>query len=124
VFNPPHILLVEDDRDSLAALARLLECTRYRVCRASTVKDALAAASQTRFDLLISDISLPDGSGLDLMRELRRSQPLPGIAMTGHDSHEASRAAGFSAHLTKPIDFAELIQVVEHLTTGLTRLAS
>jgi len=126
VSNSLHILLVEDDPDSLAALARLLECTGYRICRAATVKEALAAAAQTRFDLVISDISLPDGSGLDLMRELRQSQSLPGIAMTGHDSHEESRVAGFSAHLTKPIDFAELVQLVAQVTAnlGLARIAS
>jgi len=69
------------------------------------------------FDLLISDIGLPDRSGYDLMRELRH-KGLPGIALTGfgseHDITEA-RAAGFSEHLTKPINFERLEEAIQNL---------
>ena len=62
-------------------------------------------------DLLISDIELPDGTGLELMREIGDQQKLPGIAMSGFGSEEDmrfSREAGFAVHLTKPVDLTRL----------------
>jgi CheY-like chemotaxis protein len=121
-----HILLVEDDADSLLALSRLLEATGYRVCCAGTMTAALAAAGSVRFDLLIADIQLPDGTGLDLLRMLRDRDALPGIAMTGCDDGAAIRAAGFAAHITKPISFEKLIELIRQVTDDdlPTRLAS
>jgi CheY-like chemotaxis protein len=60
---------------------------------------------------LISDVDLPDGSGLDLMRKLTRRYPIRGIAISGHgmkDDIELSLAAGFSYHITKPVDWKKL----------------
>jgi CheY-like chemotaxis protein len=71
----------------------------------------LCAAEEKQFDLLISDIGLPDGSGLELMRRLRERAPIPGVAISGYGTAEdvaASEAAGFSVHLTKPVDIARL----------------
>jgi len=70
------------------------------------------------FDLLISDIGLPDRSGYELMREVRLKKDLPAIALSGfgseHDVNEA-RAAGFSEHLTKPINFERLEKTIRNL---------
>ena len=77
---------------------------------------ALRLASEADFDLLISDIELPDGSGLELMRTIRSSRPVPGIALSGFgslDDIEQSQAAGFALHLTKPVDFLRLEQAIQ-----------
>ena len=106
-----RILLVEDHEDTLRAMSRLLEKLDHRVVTANCMKSALHAATLENFDLLISDLGLPDGTGLDLMRQLLDRAPIRGIALSGYDSDddlEETRAAGFSAHLTKPIDFAAL----------------
>ena len=104
-----NVLLVEDNRDTLRYLSALLGHRGYRVATASGVVEAEAAASVSPFDLMISDIELPDGSGLDLMRSLRGK--LVGLAVSGFGSDsdvQLSLEAGFSAHLTKPLDFARL----------------
>ncbi|HXE51610.1 MAG TPA: response regulator [Tepidisphaeraceae bacterium] len=121
-----HILLVEDDADNATVLAKLLERTGHRVARAQTVRTAIEAVDHNRFDVMISDLGLPDGSGLDLMRQVRQRSTLPGIALTGDDSMEASYAAGFGEHLTKPISFTVLIDAIHRLTSPrpAPRLAS
>ena len=76
-------------------------------------------AAGRRFDLVISDVGLPDGSGLDLMRDLRETQGLTGIALSGFgtdDDVAASTAAGFAEHLTKPVDWERLRSAIERLT--------
>jgi len=105
------ILLVEDHDDSRRAMKRLLIALKHTVADASTVAAALELAKTQRFDLIISDLGLPDGSGLDLMRQLRQRSPLKGIALTGYGTESdiaAARKAGFAAHLTKPINFVAL----------------
>ncbi len=103
------VLLVEDNRDTLRYLAALLGHRGYRVTTAAGVAEAEAAAAGAGFDVMVSDIELPDGSGLDLMRSLRGK--LVGVAVSGFGSDsdvQLSLDAGFSAHLTKPLDFARL----------------
>jgi DNA-binding response OmpR family regulator len=83
---------------------------------APTLRKALDAANEP-FDLLISDIGLPDGNGLQLMREIRsrRNAHVPGIALSGFGSEDdvrKSRDAGFEHHLVKPIDFDRLVKVI------------
>ena len=76
---------------------------------AAGVAEAEEALAAGGFDLMISDIELPDGSGLDLMRALRGN--VVGVAVSGFGADsdiELSRDAGFAAHLTKPVDFARL----------------
>ena len=81
------------------------------------MKQALESASSKNFDLMISDLGLPDGSGLDLVRELRRrGSKLKAIALSGYGREEdvkRSREAGFDAHLTKPVEVDTLIEAVE-----------
>ena len=106
------ILLVDDHDDTRGVLARLLTRLGHRVETAGDVKSALELIRSAPFDVMISDIGLPDGSGLELMREARREQgQLRGIAVSGFGMEEdcrRSEEAGFEAHLNKPIDFATL----------------
>jgi PAS domain S-box-containing protein len=108
----PRVLFVEDHEPTRAMLARLLQRRGYDVKAASTVEDALRQADQAVFDVLISDLGLPDGDGCDLMSELRGKYPaLPGIAISGFGMDSdliRSRAAGFKEHLTKPISIDSL----------------
>ncbi len=107
-----RILVVEDHDDTARILARFLTSVGHRVRPAEGVQDALTQAQQAEFDLLISDLGLPDGSGLDLVRELRsRGHTFPGIALTGYGREEdvqRSLRAGFATHLTKPVDLEQL----------------
>jgi len=100
-----RILLVEDHEATRNALTVLLLNRHHKVHTAGSIKEARDALSEGKFDLLISDIGLPDGNGNDLMHELK-PQHLPGIALTGYgmdEDIERSYEAGFVAHLTKPI---------------------
>ena len=86
------------------------------------VSAALAAAGEARFDLLISDIELPDGTGLELMHGLGGGRTLPGIAISGFGSEEDlqdSARAGFAEHLTKPIDLNRLESAIRRVTSAL-----
>ena len=108
-----RILLVEDHKDTSRIMARMLTGIGHTVTTAETVAEALATAGSSEFDLVISDLGLPDGSGLDLMRQLR---PLPGIALTGYGMDEdvtKTREVGFIAHLTKPVDMRQLEAAIE-----------
>jgi CheY-like chemotaxis protein len=75
--TPLNILLVEDHDTTLEILARLLRQMGHRVTGANSVATGIAAASRDGFDLLISDLGLPDGSGLDLMRQLKQKYAGP-----------------------------------------------
>jgi PAS domain S-box-containing protein len=117
-----RVLLVEDHADTLAAMAQLLEMFGYTVRTADSVASALQAAEGERVDVVVSDIGLPDGSGLDLMRQLLARQPVRGIALSGFGMEEdlrKSREAGFVEHLTKPVDFARLQQVLARVTASI-----
>jgi PAS domain S-box-containing protein len=110
-----RILLVEDHADTLCIMARLLRSSGYVVKTACCVREALEAAEHERFQLLISDIGLPDGSGLEIMNRLRSQYGVAGIALSGfgHDEDmQNSKAAGFVAHLIKPIDLPKLQKAV------------
>jgi CheY-like chemotaxis protein len=102
-----QVLLVEDHESTRTTLAHLLARRQYQVKTAATVAEARKLAAQQKFDLVISDIGLPDGNGFDLMTELRaRDSDLQGIALTGYgmeDDIVRSQSAGFARHLTKPI---------------------
>jgi len=102
-----HILLVEDHEPTRTALAHLLTRRHYEVQTAASIAEARALSNQHKFHLLISDIGLPDGSGFELMRELRLGNTsLQGIALTGYGMEEdiaRSQNAGFASYLVKPI---------------------
>ena len=104
--RPLRILLVEDHADSGGAIRQLLMADGHAVQWARDVATGLRLAGQQPFDLLISDLDLPDGSGLELMRTLRRrGSTLPGFTLSGYGQDldvTQSGEAGFAAHLTKP----------------------
>ena len=106
-----RVLLVEDHIDTLRAARALLAELACEVVAASSVGEALAAAQTHTFDLVLSDLGLPDGNGLELMAHLRERYGLSGIAVTGYGMEEDLRRsgeAGFVDHLIKPITFARL----------------
>jgi two-component system CheB/CheR fusion protein len=102
-----RILLVEDHADTAEAMADLLSFMGHRITTAGSVSEALSKVrAADGFDLVISDLGLPDGSGLDLMRELSTRHGLHGIALSGYGMEEDVRQsleAGFRRHLTKPV---------------------
>jgi len=102
-----NILLVEDHSDTAEAMSDLLSLMGHRVTTANSVGEALSTVrAADGFDLVISDLGLPDGSGLDLMRELSGRHGLRGIALSGYGMEEDVRQsleAGFRKHLTKPV---------------------
>jgi DNA-binding response OmpR family regulator len=86
---------------------------------AHCIDAALKIAAEHTFDLVISDLGLPDGSGLDLMRKLREQYGLMGICLTGYGMEEdiaRSVDAGFRRHLTKPVDLGKLETVIDELS--------
>jgi PAS domain S-box-containing protein len=120
-----RILLVEDHADTAAVLTRLLRKMGHEVLHAPTVAAALDAARRESagrgFDLVVSDVGLPDGSGLDLMRKLVSDHGLRGIALSGFGTDadiEQSLAAGFSRHLVKPINVAALRKTILEMNWG------
>jgi PAS domain S-box-containing protein len=115
------ILLVDDNADTLAFLSTMLARRGHDVATASNMATGLRLAAEGDCDLLISDIELPDGSGLELMDAIRSRKPIPGIALSGFgstDDIEQSLAAGFVVHLTKPVDFRRLEAVIEQIAAG------
>jgi PAS domain S-box-containing protein len=109
--NGIRILLVEDHEPTRTSLARLLMHRYYEVITAASIAEARKLAAAKEFHLLISDIGLPDGSGYDLMVELKKNRPVKGIALTGYGMEQdvaRSQHAGFVAHLTKPVGIRSL----------------
>jgi CheY-like chemotaxis protein len=122
-----RLLLVEDHGDTASSLVRLLRRDGHEVRHAATVVDALRTAEEMvnsiGLDFVISDLGLPDGNGLDMMRQLSSRYHVTGIALSGYgmDSDRlATAAAGFSRHLTKPVDVAALRAAVGELTPRRT----
>jgi HAMP domain-containing protein/signal transduction histidine kinase/CheY-like chemotaxis protein len=106
-----RILLVEDHEDTNRSLTNLLRRRGYHVQSACDVRSARDLSSKEEFDVLISDLGLPDGSGMDLMQALRAERPVLGIALTGFGMESdirKSQEAGFKHHLVKPIDVNKL----------------
>jgi CheY-like chemotaxis protein len=122
-----RILIVEDYSDTADVLVRLFRHRGHLVMVAETAKDALLLCDGNEFDLLISDIGLPDCNGWDLLRQVRQCCCIKAIALSGFASAEdqkKSAAAGFEAHLIKPIDFGVLLQTVARVmgsTSGPSR---
>ena len=113
------ILVVEDEPATLRLMARLLRGLGHDITTASTISKGFHEFRAGAFDLIISDIGLPDGSGLELIRRIVAARgPIPAIALTGYGMEEdirRSREAGFTAHLTKPIDFTKLEAMIQQV---------
>ena len=113
--TPPRVLLVDDHEDTLTLISMALRRNGFDVITANSVASALETAKETPFDVLVSDIGLPDGSGIDLIGRLECPR---GIALTGFGAEEdvrRSREAGFREHLTKPVGVRELLQAIDRL---------
>jgi CheY-like chemotaxis protein len=110
-----RVLLVEDHADSRSVLEILLNRCGYRTVPAKSLKEARAWLQEMPFDILITDLNLPDGDGLDLMREAKRTHKLKAIAVTGRTSdkeRDRGLKAGADYYLTKPIDYQQLKKVL------------
>ena len=114
----PRVLVVDDHVDTCTGMQMMMERRGYRVTVAHTADEAVEKAEQKEFDLVISDIGLPDRSGYELMHELSTTKGLRGIALSGfgmENDVSRARAAGFSEHLTKPINFDRLDEAIQML---------
>ena len=122
--GPVRILLVDDHADTLESLRSLLAREGHEVRTAATISQALEIAETYEFEILISDIGLPDGQGTELLARLKsaRNPPPIGIALSGfgmEDDRKRSKRAGFAEHLTKPVDFAVLQRAIKRLAARL-----
>jgi len=117
-----RVLLVEDHSDTARAMWRLLRAQGFAVDCATTCTEAIQAIGASRYDLLVSDIGLPDGTGFDLMRHARAAKGrggIAGIALSGfglEHNIRRSKQAGFAVHFTKPLNIQQLIESIERLT--------
>jgi CheY-like chemotaxis protein len=117
-----RVLLVEDHEDTNRSLTNLLKHRGYHVQSALNFQSALEAGSREEFDVLISDLALPDGNGIDLMQTLQTKRPVFGIALTGfgmEDDIRKGRKAGFQHHLVKPIDLNKLDLLIQQSASAL-----
>ena len=111
-----RILLVEDHDDTRIAIEDLLRNLKHEIRSVRSAQGALELASQHQFDLVLSDLGLPDENGCELMSKLRARFGLRGIAVSGYgmkEDIERSREAGFIHHLTKPIDPDRLAGLIQ-----------
>ena len=118
VTGKVNLLLVEDHLDSARALSGLLEKRGYKVESVPTVAKALEALERDNFDLLVCDLGLPDASGIDLIKEIRKTKTTPAIALTGFGMQqdiERAQQAGFNSHLTKPVNLQKLEVTIRRL---------
>jgi PAS domain S-box-containing protein len=115
-----RMLIIEDHPETLKILSRILKINGHEVRGAATVADGLSAAASDQFDLVISDIGLPDGTGFDLMRQLQEKYGLRGIALSGYgmeDDIAKSLQAGFAEHLVKPVDPQKLHEAIARVSS-------
>jgi HAMP domain-containing protein/signal transduction histidine kinase/CheY-like chemotaxis protein len=120
-----RILLVEDHEDTNRSLTNLLRRRGYYVQPALNFQSALDLSEKEEFDVLVSDLALPDGNGIDLMRKLSSKQPLFGIALTGFGMEgdiRRSREVGFQHHLVKPIDLNKLDALIQESAAAVPTL--
>ena len=115
-----RILFVEDHDAFRRALTRLLVNAGHEVTAVATADEALAACDARPFDLILSDIGLPDMDGWEMLGRLRRCHPVRAIAISAFSSpsdRERSRAAGFQAHLVKPVEWETLEATIAEVVT-------
>lgn len=124
LLNMPHsVLVIDDSTDTLEMLDTLFKQVGSHVMVADSAESAIEAASTRTPNIIISDIGMPDVDGYQLLARLRQiagMENVPAVAVSGYASEEdANRAiaAGFSAHLAKPIDFDKLFKLIQSLTS-------
>jgi len=124
---PLRIIVVENHPDTLKYLRLYLEQLNHVVEGAQTMSDALRVLAKQEFDVLISDIGLPDGDGWELLRRAGPSRPGYAIAMSGfgmNADRSRSKEAGFRRHLLKPFMPSELDHSLEEAATERDRAAA
>ncbi len=118
-----RVLLVEDHSDTREVLATLLSASGYAVKTAGSVDAALRLSATEQFDVVVSDLGLPDGTGYDLMRQLRDEFGIKGVALSGYgmeQDQQRSREAGFLDHVVKPVDASHLMAVIRRISSSVT----
>ncbi|CAN5558909.1 hypothetical protein BH09PLA1_BH09PLA1_27190 [soil metagenome] len=116
---PLRVLLVDDHADTVTIMSRLLSSAGHSVMTAGTVAGALALANEHRFDIVVTDLGLPDATGYALMRQIKEKYGMNGIATSGYGMEEdlkRSEEAGFSDHLVKPTSLTRLEQAMRRVT--------
>ena len=119
VVTALRILLVEDHFETGCALSRLLTHFGYQVTVEHSVQSALEQLGANNFDVILSDIGLPDGSGYDLISRAKQQQVVKGVAITALGTEkdiQKSKEAGFDFHLVKPVDFHELRSILDQVS--------
>ncbi len=122
-LNGLRVLVVDDSVDTLELIAFILEQSKAQVMRAASAHEAFEAIAQSKPDILISDISMPDEDGYSLIARLRtleakQGSQIPAVALTAFARDEdctRALAAGFQMHLSKPVEPAELVALVADL---------
>jgi CheY-like chemotaxis protein len=118
-----RVLIVDDEADGRALIARILEDQGALPICATTAQEALDIVSHDQFDVLLSDVGMPDMDGYELIRRVRsldssRGSPLPAIAITAYarpGDRQRSLLAGFHMHLAKPVETKELVASIAGL---------
>lgn len=117
--SPVQILLVEDHESTRTTMTALLQKRGFGVITASSIEEAVALAVLEPFDVLVSDLGLPDGNGYDLLKKILAVKPnVQAIALSGYGAEEditRSLEAGFSAHITKPVRIDMLLAALSRL---------
>lgn len=119
-----RVFVVENHPDTSYGLKMILEALGYEFILAQDLKSALKLADEIEFDVLLSDIGLPDSDGWTLMRALRQKRRVAGIAMSGYGMREdldRSKAAGFLEHLVKPMSGDDLERAIKHAAETKSR---
>ncbi len=114
----PRLLVVEDHEHMARMMQQLLEGEGFDVATTGTLGGAVELAHSQSFDIVHSDLSLPDGHGADLLPELDRAGRPPAVALSGYGTAEdirRSREAGFVEHLVKPVDADELVATLRRV---------
>jgi DNA-binding response OmpR family regulator len=122
----PHVLLVEDHADIGPVLRRLMEMDGFRVTLAQCLEDAVRLCDGNKFDVLLVDLDLPDGDGLDLPRRVREVCGAPAIVFSGYSDpelREQARARGFCQYLLKPVGADVLTAAIRRAIAGGPGLA-
>ena len=116
-----HLLLVDDDLDTLHAFRMLLEKRGYVITITQTIDQAMALAERCEFDLVVTDLEFPLESGYELLKHIRTHSNVPAIAVTAHgqltDRSEVYKA-GFNAHVLKPVESINLEKVINRALAG------
>jgi signal transduction histidine kinase/ActR/RegA family two-component response regulator len=116
---PAHLMIIEDDEDTLEMLRATLEKHGFRVTACESAAESLQLAPENSVDLIISDIGMPRMDGFEMIRRLREFEnyrTVPAIALSGYASRKdvnAALAAGFDAHMSKPVDPRELLKLIK-----------